>query len=172
MLWSSKQPFNGHSCIFACASGAFIDLSGALRDARRQACTRLKTVPELARLLQRIYETFHVHKFSHATMPIFNLFKNCTYYWLFAAFVSYFTNHPLYMPPPLAWTVGCLCAAYCCQVCAASGMLHPWSWISADVPVSHTSGMQARRAQRAARLHNAHALLQAGLALLPAPQTV
>ena len=27
-------------------------------------------------------------RFSHATMPILNLFKNCAYYWLFAAYVS------------------------------------------------------------------------------------
>ena len=33
-------------------------------------------------------------------MPLFNLFKNCSYYWGFAAFVSYFVNHPLYTPPP------------------------------------------------------------------------
>lgn len=27
------------------------------------------------------------HRFSHATMPVFNLFKNCAYYWCFAAYV-------------------------------------------------------------------------------------
>ncbi|XP_022169692.1 probable very-long-chain enoyl-CoA reductase art-1 [Myzus persicae] len=32
-------------------------------------------------------------------MPIMNLFKNCTYYWCFTAFVSYFVSHPLYTPP-------------------------------------------------------------------------
>eukprot|EP00887_Chlorella_sp_A99_P006051 scaffold22.g6051.t1 len=40
---------------------------------------------------KRILETFLVHKFSHGTMPVFNLVKNCSYYWGFAAFVSYFT---------------------------------------------------------------------------------
>jgi len=49
--------------------------------------------------LKRIYETIYVHRFSHATMPVRNLFKNCGYYWGFAAFVSYFMNHPLYTPP-------------------------------------------------------------------------
>ena len=49
--------------------------------------------------LKRIYETIFVHRFSHSTMPIRNLFKNCSYYWGAAAFVSYFTNHPLYTPP-------------------------------------------------------------------------
>ncbi len=45
---------------------------------------------------KRILETIFVHRFSHATMPIMNLFKNCSYYWGCAAFVSYFVNHPLY----------------------------------------------------------------------------
>ncbi|CDW57760.1 Synaptic glycoprotein SC2 [Trichuris trichiura] len=48
---------------------------------------------------KRLYETMWVHRFSHATMPFTNLFKNCTYYWLFAAFVSFHINHPFYTPP-------------------------------------------------------------------------
>ena len=31
-------------------------------------------------------------------MPIFNLVRNCSYYWGFAAFMSYFINHPQYTP--------------------------------------------------------------------------
>lgn len=49
---------------------------------------------------KRIFETFFVHTFSHGTMPIRNLYKNCSYYWLFAAAVSYFVNHPLFTSPP------------------------------------------------------------------------
>lgn len=47
---------------------------------------------------KRILETLFVHRFSHATMPLANLFKNCTYYWGFAFFVGYYINHPLYTP--------------------------------------------------------------------------
>ncbi|CAD5215783.1 unnamed protein product [Bursaphelenchus xylophilus] len=51
--------------------------------------------------IKRLYETQFVHRFSNGTMPFTNLFKNCSYYWGFAAFISYFINHPLYTPPVL-----------------------------------------------------------------------
>jgi very-long-chain enoyl-CoA reductase len=47
---------------------------------------------------KRIMETFFVHRFSHATSPLSNVFRNCTYYWTFGAYIAYYMNHPLYTP--------------------------------------------------------------------------
>lgn len=47
---------------------------------------------------KRIMETFFVHRFSHATSPISNVFRNCAYYWSFGSYIAYYVNHPLYTP--------------------------------------------------------------------------
>lgn len=47
---------------------------------------------------KRIMETFFVHRFSHATSPVSNVFRNCAYYWTFGAYIAYYCNHPLYTP--------------------------------------------------------------------------
>ena len=63
---------------------------------------------------KRLLETVFVHRFSNATMPIGNLFKNCSYYWGFAAYIGYHLNHPLYTSPaPLQVHsfLGCFLAA-------------------------------------------------------------
>lgn len=49
--------------------------------------------------VKRLLETIFIHRFSHATMPLRNLFINTTFYSGFAGFVAYFINHPLYTPP-------------------------------------------------------------------------
>ncbi|XP_054712046.1 probable very-long-chain enoyl-CoA reductase art-1 [Uloborus diversus] len=69
------------------------------------ATTKMHCVVHLAAICwiihysKRILETLFVHRFSHATMPVRNLFKNCSYYWLFGLYIGYYVNHPLYTPP-------------------------------------------------------------------------
>uniref|UniRef100_A0A0D6QTM8 3-oxo-5-alpha-steroid 4-dehydrogenase C-terminal domain-containing protein n=1 Tax=Araucaria cunninghamii TaxID=56994 RepID=A0A0D6QTM8_ARACU len=71
--------------------------------------------------VKRILETFFVHRFSHATSPISNIFRNCSYYWICGAFIAYFVNHPLYTPVSekqwkICFGLGLLCQAanfYC-----------------------------------------------------------
>ena len=48
-------------------------------------------------------------------MPLFNLFKNCTYYWFFGGYVSWFINHPLYTTPPLMQSLAFFAVALLCQ---------------------------------------------------------
>ncbi|XP_047205483.1 very-long-chain enoyl-CoA reductase isoform X1 [Girardinichthys multiradiatus] len=49
--------------------------------------------------MKRLMETIFVHRFSHGTMPLRTIIKNCAYYWGFSAWLAYYINHPLYTPP-------------------------------------------------------------------------
>nr|CAD7575125.1 unnamed protein product [Timema californicum] len=95
-------------------AGLCVALSETLALLRRGGCipsgTSGGTLPSLvmviwamwcyvAHYVKRLLETIFVHRFSNATMPFMNLFKNCSYYWLFTAYIAYHVNHPLYTPP-------------------------------------------------------------------------
>jgi len=70
-----------------------------IESAQVSRAQKLALVFHTAHYAKRIFETFFVHSFSRATMPISNLIRNCGYYWTFAALMSYFINHPRYTSP-------------------------------------------------------------------------
>ena len=80
----------------------------------RSQATHLAAAAWSFHYAKRLLETVFVHRFSNATMPLGNLFKNCSYYWGFAAYIGYHLNHPLYTSPaPLQVHsfLGCFLAA-------------------------------------------------------------
>ncbi|KAG5477584.1 hypothetical protein CUR178_05289 [Leishmania enriettii] len=56
----------------------------------------------IAHFIKRELESMFVHKFSHPTMPMRNIVKNCVYYWSFAAFIGYVLCNPSFTPTSAA----------------------------------------------------------------------
>jgi very-long-chain enoyl-CoA reductase len=52
----------------------------------------------LLHFAKREYETLYVHKFSAATMPLFNIFKNSLHYWILSGFnLAFFIYAPNFL---------------------------------------------------------------------------
>ena len=77
---------------------------------------RLGVACWLIHFAKRELETFFVHQFSRATMPLANLFKNSIYYWTFAAVVGFTLCHPMYVAAADWASYGALLAWIACQV--------------------------------------------------------
>jgi len=83
--------------VFSYCRPAF--LYGSEASAKMHPVVHIAVVCWIIHYSKRLLETLFVHRFSHATMPFYNLFKNCSYYWLFGLYIGYYVNHPLYTPP-------------------------------------------------------------------------
>lgn len=76
-----------------------------------------------AHFIKRELETLFVHKFSNATMPVFNIFKNSSYYWMYAFLCGYFILHPYYTAPSSSLLI-LVCAALFIFCLISNGYCH------------------------------------------------
>jgi len=88
---------------------------GQVAEAEYKPVVRIAAACWAFHYAKRLLETVFVHRFSNATMPLTNLFKNCSYYWGFAAYVSYHVNHPLYTAPSDTQVYAALAAFLLCE---------------------------------------------------------
>lgn len=87
-------------------------------------CSQIAAVCYAGHYAKRLLETQFVHRFSHGTMPIMNLFRNCGYYWGFTAYVAYHVNHPLFTAPCHLQMYGALA---CFTICELGNLSIHWA---------------------------------------------
>ena len=66
------------------------------RYASHKSLTSVTSLFYILHFCKRLFETLFVHTFSHATMPIKNVFKNCIYYCGYGCLNGY-VNRDVYM---------------------------------------------------------------------------
>lgn len=92
--------FGPLALMLLCASRpAFLYGADAATTQPLGATAQLGVLAWSAHFVKRELESVFVHRFSRATMPLYNLFKNCSAYWLAGAAVGYELCHPAYEPP-------------------------------------------------------------------------
>ncbi|KAM8822799.1 very-long-chain enoyl-CoA reductase isoform 4-T5 [Spinachia spinachia] len=99
----------GPWCFLLSALGHFSPTSSSISEYHTFTHTNMPLPPVLILLsafachtfhyMKRLIETIFVHRFSHGTMPLRTIVRNCVYYWGFSAWLAYYINHPLYTPP-------------------------------------------------------------------------
>jgi hypothetical protein len=77
-----------------------------------RSANRIVCVLIVLHYVKREMETLWIHKFSHQTMPVRNLVKNCAHYWIIGGlFMAYFLYHPKFtslVPGPVVLTLALL----------------------------------------------------------------
>lgn len=80
---------------FYCFPNLFYSVPNPQKSLTQKVATSLVMI----HFLKREMESLFVHRFSNATMPIFNLPKNCTHYWILCGvMIGYYVCHPYHTP--------------------------------------------------------------------------